>query len=96
MHDPQSQYTSQLMPQEQAEHELQKRLEQPVRKFVHASHYPRAKNSVVHVRFNERALTDGTKVLFIEEIQSDWAQAKRQGQTDLSTPFQDTSRWTML
>ena len=96
VYDPQSQYTSQSMPQEQAERELQERLKQPVRKFVHASHYRRAKNSVVHVRFNERALTDGTKVLFIEEIQSDWAQAKRQGRTDLSTPFQDTSRWTML
>lgn len=96
VHDPQFQYTSQPMPQEQAERELQERLKQPVRRFVHAGHYRRAKNSVVHVRFNERALADGTKVLFIEEIQSDWAQAKRQGQTDLSTPFQDTSRWTML
>lgn len=31
-------------------------------------------NILAHVRFNERTDTDGNKVLFIEEIQSDWAQ----------------------
>ena len=28
---------------------------------------------VAHIRFNERVDPDGNKVLFIEEIQSDWA-----------------------
>lgn len=34
-------------------------------------------NILAHVRMNERTDTDGNKVLFIEEIQSDWAQAGR-------------------
>ncbi len=37
-------------------------------------------NVLAHVRFNERADAEGKKVLFIEEIQSDWAQkGKRHG-----------------
>ena len=31
-------------------------------------------NVVAHVRFNERTSADGKRTLFIEEIQSDWAQ----------------------
>lgn len=34
-------------------------------------------NILAHIRMNERTDTDGNKVLFIEEIQSDWAQAGR-------------------
>lgn len=34
-------------------------------------------NVIAHVRFNERTTPDGGKVLFIEEIQSDWHQAGR-------------------
>ena len=34
-------------------------------------------NIVAHIRFNERVDADGNKVLFIEEIQSDWAQKGR-------------------
>lgn len=37
-------------------------------------------NIVAHVRFNERTDTNGQRVLFIEEIQSDWAQrGKKEG-----------------
>ena len=35
-------------------------------------------NIVAHIRFNERTDADGNKVLFIEEIQSDWAQKGRE------------------
>ncbi len=35
------------------------------------------KNIVAHVRFNERTDADGKRVLFVEEIQSDWHQAGR-------------------
>jgi hypothetical protein len=35
-------------------------------------------NPLAHVRFNERVDADGRRVLFIEEIQSDWHQAGRQ------------------
>jgi hypothetical protein len=44
-----------------------------------ASHW-REPNVLLHVRFNERTDSDGRKVLFVEEIQSDWHQrARRQG-----------------
>ena len=37
-------------------------------------------NILAHIRMNERVLPNGEKVLFIEEIQSDWAQqGKKQG-----------------
>jgi len=35
------------------------------------------KNVLSHVRFNERTDADGARVLFLEEIQSDWHQAGR-------------------
>jgi len=34
-------------------------------------------NILAHIRFNERTDADGNKVLFIEELQSDWAQEGR-------------------
>jgi len=37
-------------------------------------------NILTHIRFNDRTDADGKKVLFIEELQSDWAQqGKREG-----------------
>ena len=45
-------------------------------KSFRSSHYDQA-NILAHVRFNERTDAEGKKVLFIEEIQSDWAQAGR-------------------
>jgi GGDEF domain-containing protein len=44
-----------------------------------SSHFSQA-NIVAHVRFDERTDADGNKVLFINEIQSDWAQeGKKKG-----------------
>ena len=38
------------------------------------------KNILAHIRLNERTLPNGEKVIFIEELQSDWAQdGKRKG-----------------
>lgn len=42
----------------------------------HSSHWTPA-NVLAHVRFNDRIDADGKKVLFIEEIQSDWHQNGR-------------------
>jgi diguanylate cyclase (GGDEF)-like protein len=42
-----------------------------------SSHFPTTPNVLAHVRYNERTDADGKKVLFIEEIQSDWHQAGR-------------------
>jgi len=47
--------------------------------FKAEAHWPDL-NVVAHARFNERTDSDGNKVLFIEEIQSDWHQkGKREG-----------------
>lgn len=48
------------------------------------------RNILAHVRFNDRTDSDGKKVLFIEEVQSDWAaQGRKKGfrtaQTEQST-----------
>lgn len=40
------------------------------------SHHKRT-NVLAHVRFNERTDADGKRVLFLEEVQSDWAQQGR-------------------
>lgn len=42
----------------------------------HSNHWKEA-NVLAHIRFNEREDADGKRVLFIEEIQSDWHQAGR-------------------
>ena len=36
-------------------------------------------NVLAHIRMNDRKDADGNNVLFIEELQSDWAQAGRKG-----------------
>lgn len=50
-------------------------------------------NILVHVRFNERADADGKRVLFLEEVQSDWHQSgRKKGYAgDLATA---TEGWT--
>jgi hypothetical protein len=42
-----------------------------------SSHYDE-KNILAHIRFNERTDADGKRVMFIEEVQSDWHQAGRE------------------
>jgi hypothetical protein len=45
----------------------------------HSSHFDES-NVLVHLRTNDRTTADGKKVLFIEEIQSDWhAKGKKEG-----------------
>tara|TARA_R110000868_G_scaffold411755_1_gene708893 strand:- start:3776 stop:10798 length:7023 start_codon:yes stop_codon:yes gene_type:complete len=47
-----------------------------------SSHFDQP-NILAHIRFNERTDADGKRVLFIEEIQSDWAQkGKKEGFRD--------------
>ena len=47
-----------------------------------SSHWDQ-KNILAHIRFNERTDAEGKRVLFIEEIQSDWAQeGKKKGFTE--------------
>lgn len=44
--------------------------------YTHA-HWPDITNPLAHIRFNERTDADGNKVLFLEEVQSDWHQQGR-------------------
>ena len=54
----------------------------PGGEFV-SSHFPEDKGLLAHIRFNERTDAEGKKVLFIEEIKSDWAQkGKKEGFID--------------
>lgn len=53
-------------------------------------------NVLAHVRFNERVDFDGKRVLFIEELQSDWGQqGKRRGFADAETTIDglSASQW---
>jgi len=45
-------------------------------------------NVLAHMRLNDRTTTDGRRVLFVEEIQSDWGQAGR------DAGFGDVANWT--
>lgn len=44
----------------------------------HAPHFGETPNILAHIRFNERKGPSGERVLFVEEIQSDWAQKGRE------------------
>jgi hypothetical protein len=47
--------------------------------FRYDSHWQGIDNPLAHVRFNDRVDADGKKVLFLEEVQSDWHQKGREG-----------------
>lgn len=47
-------------------------------------------NILAHVRFNERTGVDGERILHIEEVQSDWHQARREGKPVPDAPFAKT------
>jgi len=54
--------------------------------FINENHFSEP-NILAHIRFNERTDADGNKVLFLEEIQSDWHQAgKKEGYKENLTP----------
>jgi len=53
-----------------------------------SSHYDQP-NILAHVRFNERTDADGKRVLFLEELQSDWAQKGRK-EGFISSPAEKT------
>jgi len=44
-------------------------------------------NILAHVRLNDRTDSEGRKILFIEELQSDWGQALRRGKDVPKMPF---------
>jgi len=50
----------------------------PGERVFTSSHFPDEKNPIAHIRANDRTTPDGKKVLFIEELQSDWARKARE------------------
>jgi hypothetical protein len=58
-----------------------------------SSHWDEA-NVLAHVRLNDRIGPNGEKILFIEEIQSDWHQAGRKKGYKVKRP--DTSKWSAV
>ena len=46
--------------------------------FRYEPHWDDLKNPLVHLRFNDRIDADGRKVMFIEELQSDWHEEGRE------------------
>lgn len=58
--------------------EIRYRLAGP-KKFQEGSHFPDDINNVFHARVTDRVDTEGNNVLFVEELQSDWAQQGRRG-----------------
>jgi len=66
-------------PEELMEFERLDRQIKETKQDFHSSHWDEP-NILAHIRFNERTDSEGNKVLFIEEIQSDWAQkGKKEG-----------------
>jgi hypothetical protein len=65
--------------------EIRYRLAGP-EKFREGTHFPDDVNNVFHARVTDRVDTDGNNVLFVEELQSDWAQqGRREGFMDPET-----------
>ena len=58
-----------------------------------SSHWDQ-KNVLAHIRMNDRTDAEGNKVLFIEEIQSDWHQAGRKQGYNHGRILPDTTGWT--
>jgi hypothetical protein len=52
-----------------------------------SSHWDQS-NILAHIRLNDRTDADGKRVLFVEEIQSDWAQEGKKKGFKLTEPIQ--------
>jgi len=68
-------------------------------------HYPKDTNLLAHMRINDRTSAEGKRALFLEELQSDWAQnGRKSGFGDFTNPddipnapyVKDTKDWTTL
>jgi hypothetical protein len=68
---------SELTPEELAENQRLKNLKDPEPQAPFKSSHFSEPNVLAHVRFNERTDAEGKKVLFVEEVQSDWHQKGR-------------------
>lgn len=71
-------YWRDAAPDELAEMNRLRDLQQGTSKETYRSPHWDEPNILAHVRFNERTAADGKRVLFVEEVQSDWHQAGRE------------------
>lgn len=78
-----------LTPAEQAEYDKLNSDKELSRKNFKSQHFDQL-NILAHIRFNERTDAEGRRVLFLEEIQSDWGQKGKKG--GFKT-VDDTSKW---
>jgi hypothetical protein len=68
-----------------------------LRETIYESPHWQEENVLAHVRLTDRETSDGKKTLFVEELQSDWAQAKRGGKDVPDAPFIGTTdKWLTL
>jgi hypothetical protein len=73
--------------QSEIENELRAIQDKQREKDFRSSHFDEP-NILAHVRFNERTDAEGKRVLFIEEVQSDWAQkGRREGFKETLPPL---------
>jgi hypothetical protein len=71
----------------------------PGKDIFKGNHFKNDSNILVHLRMNTRTDADGKKVLFLEEVQSDWGQqGKREEFKEIpKAPFvTDTNAWVKL
>lgn len=62
-----------------------------------SQHFPQETNLLAHVRFSERTDATGRKVLFIDEIQSDWHQeGRREGYRSRGPDTEDEAEYRAL
>lgn len=66
------------------------------RRDMYRSPHWQEPNVLAHIRMNDRKDADGNNVLFIEELQSDWAQAGRKGGIQGELTAEETARVTEL
>jgi N12 class adenine-specific DNA methylase len=98
-------WRSQITPEEEAQRQqLEVNLRNEERKVPFKSDHWKEKNPLVHLRLNTRIDSDGKKVLFLEEVQSDWGRYMRAYKDELGddlpmqpAPFvNDTPQWVKL
>lgn len=76
---------------------LGKRASQRAQSKYNTSHWDDTPNILAHVRLTDRENANGARVLFVEEIQSDWAQDARRGKPVPRAPFiEKTEAWVAL
>lgn len=76
--------------------ELLMKWKEPGRAGPYVSPHFNEPDVLLHMRFNERTDKDGSRVLFVEEIQAERAQEEQAEGIEPTVPFATTPAWTQL